>query len=119
LVSVSVSFLDSRVSISLLRLQLELEARVGIEPTNTAFAEPCLTTWRPRLLFKPISPRPQRKFRFFSFSRIINEVLANSPKRAASFGHNIPSAGCRRMRSDHRAPKSLMIRVHLTRKTGF
>ena len=24
------------------------EARVGIEPTNTAFAEPCLTTWLPR-----------------------------------------------------------------------
>ena len=29
--------------------QLELEARVGIEPTNGAFAEPCLTTWLPRL----------------------------------------------------------------------
>jgi len=26
----------------------ELEARVGIEPTNEAFAEPCLTTWLPR-----------------------------------------------------------------------
>jgi hypothetical protein len=26
----------------------ELEARVGIEPTNAAFAEPCLTTWLPR-----------------------------------------------------------------------
>ena len=26
-----------------------LEARVGIEPTNAAFAEPCLTTWLPRL----------------------------------------------------------------------
>src|ERR1041385_9158510 len=25
-----------------------LEARVGIEPTNAAFAEPCLTTWLPR-----------------------------------------------------------------------
>ena len=31
------------------RLQvLGLEARVGIEPTNAAFAEPCLTTWLPR-----------------------------------------------------------------------
>ena len=27
---------------------LELEARVGIEPTHKAFAEPCLTTWLPR-----------------------------------------------------------------------
>ena len=26
-----------------------MEARVGIEPTNAAFAEPCLTTWLPRL----------------------------------------------------------------------
>ena len=30
------------------RLGGENEARVGIEPTNTAFAEPCLTTWLPR-----------------------------------------------------------------------
>ena len=29
---------------------LELEARVGIEPTHKAFAEPCLTTWLPRRL---------------------------------------------------------------------
>ena len=27
---------------------LDLEARVGIEPTHKAFAEPCLTTWLPR-----------------------------------------------------------------------
>ncbi len=26
----------------------DLEARVGIEPTHKAFAEPCLTTWLPR-----------------------------------------------------------------------
>ena len=26
-----------------------MEARVGIEPTDEAFAEPCLTTWLPRL----------------------------------------------------------------------
>jgi hypothetical protein len=25
-----------------------MEARVGIEPTDEAFAEPCLTTWLPR-----------------------------------------------------------------------
>src|SRR5277367_2999237 len=29
---------------------IEREARVGIEPTHTAFAEPRLTTWLPRLL---------------------------------------------------------------------
>src|SRR5438067_5828350 len=26
----------------------KMEARVGIEPTHKAFAEPCLTTWLPR-----------------------------------------------------------------------
>lgn len=27
----------------------KLEAWVGIEPTNKGFADPCLTTWLPRL----------------------------------------------------------------------
>ncbi len=36
---------------------LGLEARVGIEPTNAAFAEPCLTTWLPR---RPIQNREGR-----------------------------------------------------------
>src|SRR5205823_13924679 len=27
-----------------------MEARVGMEPTHKAFAEPCLTTWLPRRL---------------------------------------------------------------------
>ena len=35
---------------SLLHSQFGLEAEVGIEPTHTAFAEPCLTTW----LLRPI-----------------------------------------------------------------
>src|SRR2546425_335929 len=33
----------------------DLEARVGIEPTNAAFAEPCLTTWLPRHRFQFIN----------------------------------------------------------------
>ena len=49
LVSVSVSVFDPPPSNSLLHKQFRLEARVGIEPTHTAFAEPCLTTWLPRL----------------------------------------------------------------------
>jgi hypothetical protein len=32
----------------LLHLQFSMEAEVGIEPTDEAFAEPCLTTWLPR-----------------------------------------------------------------------
>lgn len=37
---------------------LQMEARVGIEPTNAAFAEPCLTTWLPRLTTNRFSIRP-------------------------------------------------------------
>ena len=45
-------FADSRLDVlqkSLMHTHQEMEARVGIEPTNKAFAEPCLTTWLPRL----------------------------------------------------------------------
>ena len=48
IVSQTVSHWLSESPNSLLLQQLELEARVGIEPTNAAFAEPCLTTWLPR-----------------------------------------------------------------------
>jgi len=47
-VSVLVSVADSLTPKLLLHPQFGLEARVGIEPTNAAFAEPCLTTWLPR-----------------------------------------------------------------------
>src|ERR1700689_2075655 len=41
---------------------VKLEARVGIEPTNAAFAEPCLTTWLPRHF-------PRKAYRPSSFSQ--------------------------------------------------
>ena len=47
-VSVLVSVADSLAPKPLLHTQLGLEARVGIEPTHKAFAEPRLTTWLPR-----------------------------------------------------------------------
>src|SRR5262245_53290108 len=49
LVSVLVSVGTHGLPNLLLHSQMEMEARVGIEPTNAAFAEPCLTTWLPRL----------------------------------------------------------------------
>src|SRR6266508_4323932 len=44
-VSQTVSHRADRSPNSLLHSQFGLEAEVGIEPTHTAFAEPCLTTW--------------------------------------------------------------------------
>ena len=44
---------------SLSKRSLELEARVGIEPTNAAFAEPCLTTWLPRHPFFQTNDNPR------------------------------------------------------------
>ena len=38
-----------------------MEARVGIEPTDGAFAELCLTTWLPRLAVGPFrTPKGQQ-----------------------------------------------------------
>jgi hypothetical protein len=48
----------------------EMEARVGIEPTNTAFAEPCLTTWRPRLPSKSYIPFLSTQVPFFHRSYV-------------------------------------------------
>ena len=48
MVSVLVSVADALPLKPLLHSQFGLEARVGIEPTDEAFAEPCLTTWLPR-----------------------------------------------------------------------
>ena len=48
LVSVLVSVWTPPLQKPLLHTQFGMEARVGIEPTHKAFAEPCLTTWLPR-----------------------------------------------------------------------
>ena len=48
MVSVLVSVADSYATKSLPLKRFGMEAEVGIEPTNAAFAEPCLTTWLPR-----------------------------------------------------------------------
>ena len=48
MVSVLVSVADSYATKPLPLKQFGMEARVGIEPTDEAFAEPCLTTWLPR-----------------------------------------------------------------------
>ena len=53
----------------------KLEARVGIEPTHGAFAEPGLTTWLPRLtLTRGHADSPHLSFKGFmhglSFRRI-------------------------------------------------
>ena len=48
-VSVLVSVVDPGPPFPMLRRQLELEARVGIEPTHRGFADLGLTTWLPRL----------------------------------------------------------------------
>ncbi len=48
MVSVLVSVADALPTKPLPLKRFGMEARVGIEPTNEAFAEPCLTTWLPR-----------------------------------------------------------------------
>ena len=48
MVSVLVSVADSYASKTLAAHAVGMEAKVGIEPTDEAFAEPCLTTWLPR-----------------------------------------------------------------------
>ena len=48
MVSVLVSVADSYAIKPLPLKRFGMEAEVGIEPTNEAFAEPCLTTWLPR-----------------------------------------------------------------------
>ena len=55
---------------------MKLEARVGIEPTNTAFAEPCLTTWLPR---QPDAARFFIKPPFIFPTRIFQKFLILAP----------------------------------------
>ena len=44
-----------------------LEARVGIEPTHKAFAEPCLTTWLPRRFPSRESKSLSRRCKFIHY----------------------------------------------------
>ena len=48
MVSVLMSVADSYATKPLPLKRFRMEAEVGIEPTDEAFAEPCLTTWLPR-----------------------------------------------------------------------
>ena len=64
LVPVSVPVMGLCCGKTLTQKRFGLEARVGIEPTNAAFAEPCLTTWLPRHSEEPqhnIQSVPTRK----------------------------------------------------------
>src|SRR5215469_1333647 len=54
-----------------------MEARVGIEPTHKAFAEPCLTTWLPR--------RPLRKLNHFPHHAKILFLLIIFPLKSQLF----------------------------------
>src|SRR4051794_9863880 len=72
---------------------MELEARVGIEPTHKAFAEPCLTTWLPRRL-RPENKllSPGRKFIHLPGSLFVHFSSPSSRCRAhSSRGLKIPA----------------------------
>src|ERR1022692_4972519 len=90
MVSVLVSVADSSAPKPLLHKQLELEAEVGIEPTNAAFAEPCLTTWLPRHQFRrSLVPSATGSKLKFAFSRyFLNPSFSRCTR--SSRGLNIP-----------------------------
>ena len=66
LVPVSVPVVGLCCGKTLTQKRFDLEARVGIEPTNAAFAEPCLTTWLPR--------HPNQPFGCFAGDHINSEL---------------------------------------------
>ena len=72
--ALSLALVSSGICNSLPKCNLELEAEVGIEPTNEAFAEPCLTTWLPRHpseQLRLLVASPQAKVFFWQLSWIL------------------------------------------------
>ena len=51
------------------------EARAGIEPTHSAFAEPCLTTWLPRRKTARIAMESKGKEAHFTLRREISPAF--------------------------------------------
>ena len=94
-ISLTVAF-PTFVSLNKTKLK-SLEARVGIEPTNAAFAEPCLTTWRPRLPPKSYIALPPAQVPFFPsfFARVSRALYFLYPRQRRFFqssrGLNIPA----------------------------
>lgn len=74
-----------------------MEARVGIEPTNGAFAEPCLTTWLPRPGVRPHLLHAERgEQAHFVASRPVEAPLPLPRSRTDSRGQRM-TVGVRRV----------------------
>ena len=90
LVSFLVSVSDATTPIPVLHMQLELEARVGIEPTHRGFADLGLTTWLPRLTPRTshasTSSKSVNKRFYTTFSRL--QINEQSEKRWERTGFN-------------------------------